>query len=55
MDKWVSDILNIDFKLGRGNSSNHYNCKLELNDSFIERYNSIYDVYDIQSNIKKII
>ena len=55
MDKWVSDILGIDFKLGRGNSSNHYDCKLELNDLFIEKYNNIYDVYDIQPNVKKII
>lgn len=55
MEKWISDILGIEFKLGRGNSSNTYDCKLELNDEFIKRYNSIYDFYDLQSTSKKII
>lgn len=56
MEEWVSNRLNRKFKLERGNSSKHYDCKLSLSDSFIERYNSIYDVYDFPpKKIKKLI
>jgi len=55
MEEWVSNILGLDFKLGNGNSSNTYKCKLELNDEFISKYNDIYDIYDNRPTTKKII
>ena len=55
MEEWVSEKLGIDFKLGKGNSSNHYECKLKLTDTFVQKYNSIYDMYDLQSSLNKLI
>jgi hypothetical protein len=46
LEEWVSNKLNIDFKLINLNSSNHFNTKLELNDEFKEKYDSIYLPYD---------
>jgi hypothetical protein len=55
MEEWVSNKLNREFKLERGNSSKHYDCNLKISDSFIERYNSIYDVYDFPNYTKTLI
>lgn len=55
MEDWVSDKLNKSFKLEMGNSSKHYDCKLTMSDSFVERYNTIYDVYDYPIQTKKLI
>jgi hypothetical protein len=45
LEEWVSNKLNIDFKLEKINSSKKYKLNFKLDDKFIETYNSIYDLY----------
>lgn len=54
LEEWVSNKLNIDFKLMNLNSSNHFESKLELNDEFKEKYDSIYLPYDEIKNVKTL-
>lgn len=55
MEDWVSDKLGIDFKLEKINSSQHFECNLKLTDNFIEKYNKIYDRFDIPKSIKTFL
>jgi hypothetical protein len=55
MEEWVSNITKKPFILSNVNSSKHMESKLELNSDFIERYNSIYDFYDLPKSIKTLI
>ena len=55
MEKWVSDKIGKEFNLKQVNSSQHIECSLKLNQNFKERYNSIYDYYDIPKNSKTLI
>lgn len=55
LEEWVSNILNIDFKLEKINSSQHFECALQLDDYFIEKYNKIYDIYDFKKEHKTLI
>jgi hypothetical protein len=50
LEQWVSEKLNMDFKLEQTNSSQHFDCSLKLDDSFIENYNKIYNYYDFLNN-----
>jgi hypothetical protein len=54
LEEWVSNKLNIDFKLMNLNSSNHFDSKLELNDGFKQKYDSIYLPYDEIKNVKTL-
>ncbi len=55
MEEWISNRINMDFKLEKLNSSQHLECGLVLDETFIERYNSIYDVYDFAKNKQSLI
>lgn len=55
LEVWVSDKLNIDFKLEQSNSSKHFNSNIKLNDDFIDKYNLIYDIYDLPKTNKTLI
>jgi hypothetical protein len=55
MENWISEKLNIDFKLEKINSSKHFECNLKLTDNFIEKYNRIYDRFDIQKSVKTFL
>ena len=55
LEEWVSNKLGKPFKLEKSNSSNHFKCQLSLNDEFINRYNSIYDYYDLPKIEKSLI
>lgn len=55
MEKWVSNITGKNFKLKHVNSHSDIKIKLELNDEFKNRYNSIYDYYDLPKNTKTLI
>ena len=55
LEDWVSNKLELDFKLDKINSSQHFNCNLKLNNSFIEKYNSIFDRFDLQKIHKTIM
>jgi hypothetical protein len=54
LEEWVSIKLNMDFKLIKMNSSNHFECNLTLNDVFKEKYDSIYLPYDEIKNVKTL-
>jgi hypothetical protein len=54
LEEWVSTKLNMDFKLIKMNSSNHFECNLILNDEFKEKYDSIYLPYDEIKSVKTI-
>jgi hypothetical protein len=55
MENWISDITKKPFVLKNVNSSKHMESKLELNSDFIEKYNSIYDFYDLPKSNKTLI
>lgn len=55
LEDWVSDKLNIDFKLSKINSNKIYNSNLILNDAFKQKYDSIYSKYDELKSLKTMI
>lgn len=55
MSEWVSDITHKPFELKNVNSSKHIDCNLKLDNDFIDKYNSIYDYYDLPKSIKTLI
>lgn len=55
LEDWVSNKLQLDFKLDKINSSQHFDCNLKLNDSFIKKYNSIFDRFDLHKNNKTLL
>jgi hypothetical protein len=50
LENWVSNKLELDFKLEKINSSQHFDCNLKLNESFIKKYNEVFDRFDLQKN-----
>lgn len=54
LEEWVSNKLNMNFKLMNLNSSNHFDSKLILNDEFKKKYDSIYLPYDEVKNVKTL-
>jgi hypothetical protein len=54
LEEWVSNKLNINFKLEKINSSKHFTGNLKMNDNFIEKYNTIYDRFDLTKTIKTL-
>lgn len=46
MEKWISNILNVDFKMLNVNSSSHMDSNVVMNDEFIKYYNDVYNFYD---------
>jgi hypothetical protein len=55
LEEWVSNKTGKPFKMVKSNGSQHFDCNLKMNNDFIERYNSIYDYYDIQKNNNTLI
>lgn len=55
LEDWVSKKLQKPFKLEKVNSSKHIECNLKITDTFIKKYNEIYDVYDFKKEIKSLI
>jgi hypothetical protein len=55
MEEWVSSITGKNFKLKHVNSHSHIKTNLQLNQEFKNRYNSIYDYYDLPKNNKTLI
>ena len=50
LENWVSNKLELDFKLEKINSSQHFDCNLKLNESFIKKYNEVFDRFDLQKD-----
>jgi hypothetical protein len=55
LEEWVTSILGKSFTLHSVNSSKHMDSKIILNDNFIEKYNNIYDYYDLPKLTKTLI
>lgn len=55
LESWVSENLNKPFKLESSNSSKHIECNIVLDDTFIKKYNNIYDYYDLPKQIKTLL
>lgn len=55
LEKWVSEVLNIDFKLEKTNSSQHFDCKIINDEYFRKKYDNIYKNYDNPKNLKSLI
>jgi hypothetical protein len=47
LDKWVSNIIGKPFEMQKVNSSKHIECNVILDNTFIEKYNGIFDYYDL--------
>jgi hypothetical protein len=55
LEEWVSNITNTNFTLKHVNSSSFIQPNLKLDDVFMERYDSIYDYYDLPKSNKSLI
>jgi hypothetical protein len=55
LEEWVSNQIGTEFKLDRVNSSQHFECNLKLDEHFIEKYDSIYNIYDMVKKNKTLI
>lgn len=55
LEEWVSSKLKKPFKLEKTNSSKHIECNLKLTDTFIKKYDNIYNVYDFKKEEKTLI
>lgn len=55
LEEWVSNKTGKSFKMERSNGSQHFNCNLKMDVNFMERYDDIYDYYDIQKKDKTLI
>lgn len=55
LEDWVSKKLDKKFKLEKINSSRHFECYIEINNEFKEKYDNLYNVFeDRKSNITLI-
>jgi hypothetical protein len=55
MEKWVSEKIQKDFKLEIFGSSKEYKSKIIITDTFIKKYDKIYNYYDNFKNNKSLI
>ena len=55
LENWVSNKLEKPFILEKSNGSQHFESNLTINDEFIERYDSIYNYYDLPKQIKTLL
>jgi hypothetical protein len=55
LEDWVSNILQKPFKIKKVNSSQYIDCKIKLDNNFIEKYDNIYDYYDLPKKEKTLI
>jgi hypothetical protein len=55
MEDWVSSKLERPFKLENYNTSRHIESNIKLDNYFISKYNSIYDIHDITKSNKTLV
>jgi hypothetical protein len=55
MEEWVSDKLGRSFRLENFNSSKSESTYITIDENFIEKYNRMYDRFDLMKNKKSII
>jgi len=54
LENWVSKKLNKDFKMEKINSSKQFECVIEINDNFKEKYDNLYKEFE-QRKINKTL
>jgi len=55
LEEWVTYKTGKPFKMIKSNGSQHFDCSIKINEEFINRYNNIYDYFDVQKNNKTLI
>lgn len=55
LEKWVSEILGVEFKMEKTNSSQNFYCSLVNDENFRKKYDSIYKKYDHHKIMGSII
>jgi hypothetical protein len=55
LEEWVSTKLGRQFKLEKINSSKHIKTNFKIDDEFIEKYNQVYDLYDLHKTEHTLI
>jgi hypothetical protein len=55
LENWASKKLGKQFKLEKINSSQHFKCNIEINDKFIQRYDSLFGVFEHRKLEKTLI
>ena len=55
LEKWVSKKLNRDFKMEKINSSKQFNCAIEINSDFKEKYDNLYKEFDERKTKKTLV
>lgn len=55
LENWVSQVIKKEFKLQNTNSSKSIDCSIELNKYFREKYDSVYNYFDIVKNYNTLI
>ena len=54
LENWVSKKLNKDFKMEKINSSKQFECAIEINDDFKQKYDNLYKEFE-QRKINKTL
>jgi hypothetical protein len=54
LENWVSKKLNKDFKMEKINSSKQFDCAIEINDEFKQKYDNLYKEFE-QRKINKTL
>ena len=55
LENWVSNKLGQEFRLERVNSSQHFECNIEIDDYFKQKYDGVYDIYDSPKTSKTLL
>jgi hypothetical protein len=55
LEKWVSAKLGVDFKLENTNSSKQFECKIEINNHFKQKYDNLYKEFEERKLNKTLV
>ena len=55
LNAWVSKTIGRKFKLESSNSSQNFNCLIDINDSFKEKYDNLFNIFEKRKINKTLI
>jgi hypothetical protein len=55
LNEWVSKTIGRKFKLESSNSSQNFNCLIDINDSFKEKYDNLFNIFEKRKINKTLI
>lgn len=55
LEKWVSNKLVKEFKLEKINSSQNFDCNIEINDEFKKKYDNLFNIFENRKSTKTLI